>query len=380
MKIINTIISFPVLMSAGFLTACVQPDNFLYGGSSFDRSRAVGGVLQRSNGPSFDEPDCMLQVENYQASLADSLPQTHHSVVQGITQSKFSVPFEFFSEESLSVYVDSVLQVLNKDYTVSGGNGSTGSVTISVTGASGGSTVVISLERKEADAAEVAQCVREVEALRIQQREVATTTVVTTPTNNLTPTDTPTPNVFDVFREIFTPNNAPTPNNNPTSSNNLTSSSPTVQTISQDEVRSNISDRTGSDAGGFEFDDVTNHPSTDINLEPEPPRSVSSFLRRIFSGNTTSELDIADPPSGTNPALDIGLSYNNIHITPHVTDDDAATKDPAPAREPHPTDNDDRAPANDTTPTKDTTPAKDTTPTKEPEKKSTKQSEPTKKK
>ena len=28
MKIINTIISFPVLMSAGFLTACVQPDNF----------------------------------------------------------------------------------------------------------------------------------------------------------------------------------------------------------------------------------------------------------------------------------------------------------------------------------------------------------------
>jgi hypothetical protein len=193
MKIINTIISFPVLMSAGFLTACVQPDNFLYGGSSFDRSRAVGSVLQRSNGESSDQQDCKLLVEKYQASLADSLPQTHHSVVQGITQSKFSVPFEFFSEESLSVYVDSVLQVLNKDYTVSGGNGSAGSVAISVTGASGGSTVVISLERKEADAAEVAQCVREVEALRIQQREVATTTVVTTPTNNPTPNINPTP-------------------------------------------------------------------------------------------------------------------------------------------------------------------------------------------
>ena len=148
MKIINKIISFPVLMSAGFLTACVQPDNFFYGGSSFDRSRAVGGVLQRSNGESSDQKDCKLLVEKYQASLADSLPQTHHSVVQGITQSKFSVPFEFFSEESLSVYVDSVLQVLNKDYTVSGGNGSAGSVAISVTGASGGSTVVISLERK----------------------------------------------------------------------------------------------------------------------------------------------------------------------------------------------------------------------------------------
>ena len=284
MKIINTIISFPVLMSAGFLTACVQPDNFLYGGSSFDRSRAVGGVLRRSNGPSFDEPDCMLQVENYQASLADSLPQTHHSVVQGITQSKFSVPFEFFSEESLSVYVDSVLQVLNKDYTVSGGNGSTGSVATSVTGASGGSTVVISLERKEADAAEVAQCVREVEALRIQQLAVAITTVVTT------------------------------------SSNNPTSSSPTVQTISQDEVRPNIRDAPTPDAGGFEFD----------TTEPEPTISNG---REIFTGNTTSELDIADPPSGTNPALDGGVSYNNIHTTPHTTEEDSApTKESEPTK------------------------------------------------
>jgi hypothetical protein len=200
-----------------------------------------------------------------------------------------------------------------------------------------------------------------------------------------------------VFREIFTPANAPTPNNNPTPNINptpielpgvvidtriadcaaydqdchdgddsLTSSSPTVQTISQDEVRSNISDRTGSDAGGFEFDDVTDYPTTDINLEPEPPRSVSSFLRRIFSGNTTSELDIADPPSGANSRT--AVVYNNIHITPHVTDDDgdAPTKDPEPPEDTTPPEA--PTPTKDTTPTKGstgyTTPTKDTTPTK----------------
>ena len=43
----------------------------------------------------------------------------------------------------MNVYVDDVLKTLTADYTVSGGNGSTGSVAMSVTGASGGSTVVI---------------------------------------------------------------------------------------------------------------------------------------------------------------------------------------------------------------------------------------------
>jgi len=53
------------------------------------------------------------------------------------------VSFEFFDNDDLNVYVDGVLKTLTTDYTVTGGDGSTGTVTISVTGASGGSTVVI---------------------------------------------------------------------------------------------------------------------------------------------------------------------------------------------------------------------------------------------
>ena len=79
-------------------------------------------------------------------NLADNSPRISYSVAQGVTQSTFTVPFEFFAEESLNVYVDGVLKALTTDYTVTGGDGSTGSVAISVTGASGGSTVVITRE------------------------------------------------------------------------------------------------------------------------------------------------------------------------------------------------------------------------------------------
>jgi hypothetical protein len=79
-------------------------------------------------------------------NLSDNSPRISYSVAQGITQSTFTVPFEFFAEESLNVYVDSVLKTLTTDYTTTGGNGATGSVLISVTGASGGSTVVITRE------------------------------------------------------------------------------------------------------------------------------------------------------------------------------------------------------------------------------------------
>ena len=188
--------------------------------------------------------------------------------------------FEFFSEESLNVNVDSVLQLLNKDYTVSGGNGSTGSVAISVTGASGGSTVVISLERKEADAEELAQCVREVEALRIQQREVATTTVVTTLSDN------------------------------PTSSNTV---SPTLQTIdNEDDIRSDLTDAPAIDSG-FEFGDALNAPTT--GPEPEPPM-----------------LDMGNSQVDPNPAS-VGLPYNNIHTT---EPEPALIKAPAPTNKTEP--------------------------------------------
>jgi len=76
-------------------------------------------------------------------NLADNTPRVSYAVAEGVTQTSFTVSFEFFDDADLNVYVDSVLKTLTTDYTVSGGDGSTGTVTISVTGAAGGSTIVI---------------------------------------------------------------------------------------------------------------------------------------------------------------------------------------------------------------------------------------------
>jgi hypothetical protein len=76
-------------------------------------------------------------------NIADNTPRVSYSVAQGVTQTSFAVTFEFFDDEDLNVYVDGTQKTLTTDYTVTGGSGSTGSITISVTGASGGSTVVI---------------------------------------------------------------------------------------------------------------------------------------------------------------------------------------------------------------------------------------------
>ncbi len=70
-------------------------------------------------------------------------PRVSYSVAQGQTTTSFAVTFEFFADADLKVYIDDVLKTITTHYTVSGGNGSTGTVTMSVTGASGGSTVVI---------------------------------------------------------------------------------------------------------------------------------------------------------------------------------------------------------------------------------------------
>mgnify|MGYP003643587969 FL=1 len=65
-------------------------------------------------------------------------------MASGVTQTSFTIPFDFYSDSDVNVYVDDVLKVITADYTVSGGSGSTGTLTMSVTGASGtGSTVVI---------------------------------------------------------------------------------------------------------------------------------------------------------------------------------------------------------------------------------------------
>lgn len=85
-------------------------------------------------------------------NLANNNPRVEYTVAQGVTQQTFAVPFEFFDDGDLSVYVDGVLKVEGVDYTVTGGDGSTGNVVFvtavppavqQVTGAVGGSQVVI---------------------------------------------------------------------------------------------------------------------------------------------------------------------------------------------------------------------------------------------
>ena len=76
-------------------------------------------------------------------SVSDNTPRVSYTVAQGQTQTSFTVSFEFFADADLRVFVDNTLKTITTHYPVSGGNGSTGTVTMSVTGASGGSTVVI---------------------------------------------------------------------------------------------------------------------------------------------------------------------------------------------------------------------------------------------
>jgi hypothetical protein len=76
--------------------------------------------------------------------ISNNAARINYTVASGVTQTSFSVPFEFFNDSDLSVYVNDVLKTITTHYTVSGGDGSTGTITMSVTGASGGSTVVIS--------------------------------------------------------------------------------------------------------------------------------------------------------------------------------------------------------------------------------------------
>ncbi len=76
-------------------------------------------------------------------SLSNNVARKSYAVAQGVTQTSFDVTFAFFDAADLNVYVDNVQKTLTTEYTVTGGDGSTGSVSISVTGATGGSTVVI---------------------------------------------------------------------------------------------------------------------------------------------------------------------------------------------------------------------------------------------
>ena len=86
-------------------------------------------------------------------ALSDNTPRISYSVSQGVTQTSFAVPFVFFDGSTdINVFVDNVARTYSATtsnttlFTVAGGNGSTGTVTTSVTGATGGSTVVITRE------------------------------------------------------------------------------------------------------------------------------------------------------------------------------------------------------------------------------------------
>ena len=75
--------------------------------------------------------------------ISNNDPRISYSVASGVTVTSFAVPFEFFDDSDLTVYVDETAQTITTDYTVVGGDGSTGTVNMTVVGGISGSTVVI---------------------------------------------------------------------------------------------------------------------------------------------------------------------------------------------------------------------------------------------
>jgi len=79
--------------------------------------------------------------------IANNSPRVSYTVAADATQTSFAVSFGFFADADLNFIVDGTTKTLTTHYTVSGGDGSTGTITTTsgntVTGISGGSTVVI---------------------------------------------------------------------------------------------------------------------------------------------------------------------------------------------------------------------------------------------
>ena len=79
--------------------------------------------------------------------IANNSPRVSYTVAADATQTSFAVSFEFFADADLNFIVDGTTKTLTTHYTVSGGDGSTGTITTTtgntVTGISGNSTVVI---------------------------------------------------------------------------------------------------------------------------------------------------------------------------------------------------------------------------------------------
>jgi hypothetical protein len=81
-------------------------------------------------------------------ALSENTPRIQYTVAAGITQTAFTVNFEFYDEGDLNFYVDGVLKTIATHYTVTGGDGTTGTINTTagngVTGISGGSSIIIS--------------------------------------------------------------------------------------------------------------------------------------------------------------------------------------------------------------------------------------------
>ena len=77
--------------------------------------------------------------------ISANAARVSYSLAAGASQAAFTVSFEFFEDSDLKVYVDEVLKSVSTHYAVSGGSGSTGTVTFgsALVGISGGSKITI---------------------------------------------------------------------------------------------------------------------------------------------------------------------------------------------------------------------------------------------
>lgn len=64
--------------------------------------------------------------------IADNNPRISYTATSG--QTAFPTSFAFFDETDINVYINDTLKTLNTDYTVTGGSGSDGTVTLSTGG------------------------------------------------------------------------------------------------------------------------------------------------------------------------------------------------------------------------------------------------------
>ena len=72
--------------------------------------------------------------------IADNNPRVSYTATSG--QTDFPTVFAFFDEADINVYINDTLKTLNTDYTVAGGSGSDGTVTLT-TGATAGDIIVL---------------------------------------------------------------------------------------------------------------------------------------------------------------------------------------------------------------------------------------------